>query len=160
MENQIVIVDPYSNFPHGFDFSGIHYFRSPTFAQKDSYCWVIFTGEKISVREIGLFYDEDTDCTYEKEYFDESVQVKAMIELQQNPYDSSEIWLKFFEVAPQFKNQGISKIMIAELLKVLKDKYPSKTICRSSPSNEGIKYLKDNLTNAFISSGIQFKVSR
>lgn len=161
MENQFVVVDPVSEFPHDFDFSNIHYFRVVnSFAKRGEYCWIILTGNKISKKKFGLFYDFESEYEYEKEYIDEIIEVKAMIELQQSSYEANEIWLKFFEVAPEFKNQGLSKVMISEIIKVFKDKYSDKILSRSSPSSEGEQYLKQNFSKALKEAGIAFKFSK
>ena len=110
---QLHIIDPYQNFPHEFDFSQIHYFHVPHWSSgQDDFCWIVLTGEQTSTVKYGSFYNEETGTEYTDKYVDVRTQVKAMIELQQSPYDKNEIWLKFFEVGTEFKNQGLSKKMI------------------------------------------------
>ena len=154
---KFIVIDPLQNYPRDFDFSQIHYFRHPLWAKQNEYLWLVLTGEKISVKKYSLFYDESLDCEYEKEYIEELTQVKAMVELQQNPYSENEVWLKFFEVSPEFKHQGISKQIISELIAVFKEKFNGKTLVRSAASNEGKLYLKDNFSDALNFAGIKYK---
>lgn len=61
--------------------------------------------------------------------------------LQVNPYEKDKYWLKHISVDPKFKNQGIAtKLIDAMFKKAEKEKMG---IQRSSPSEEGKKYLTD-----------------
>jgi hypothetical protein len=158
---QLHIIDPYQNFPHEFDFSQIHYFHVPHWSSgQDDFCWIVLTGEQTSTVKYGSFYNEETGTEYTDKYVDVRTQVKAMIELQQSPYDKNEIWLKFFEVGTEFKNQGLSKKMIEEFVSIFKEKFPNKVLSRSSASEEGERYLKNNFTMALEAAQIPYKFFR
>ena len=153
------VIDPTQDYPHEFDFFGIHYFHNNSWAKKNEYCWIVLTGDWISKKKFGIFYDAESGNEYEDSYIDTKIEVKAMVELQQSPYDQNEIWLKFFEVAPQFKNQGISKQLIQNVIEVFKVKYPGKILKRSNASKEGEMFLKDNFTKALEVAGIEYAFS-
>jgi GNAT superfamily N-acetyltransferase len=159
MENQLHVIDPKQDYPHEFDFSGIHYFYNNSWAKKNEYCWIVLTGDWISKKKFGIFYDAESGNEYEDSYIDTKIEVKAMIELQQSPYDENEIWLKFFEVSPEFRNQGVSKQLIPKVIEVFKKKYSGKILKRSRPSKDGEMFLKDNFTKALKEVGIKFEFS-
>lgn len=157
MDNTFIVNDPMNDFKHDFDFSGIHYYRVPSWAK--DVCWLIWTADKRTTVKWGEFYNEQDESTYFKEYDDVRVYVKAMIELEQNPYDENVIWLKFFEVSPEFQGKGFSKVMIDSLISVFKDKYAGKILQRSRASDDGVLKLKDNLSNSLDAANVSYTFS-
>lgn len=155
--NSVKVIDPKVEYPHSFDFSGIHYFTVPHHSFNP--CWIVLVGEEVEKKKIGLFYDEESGYEYEKPYVETVTEVVGMVDLKQSPFNDDEVWLSFFEVAQGFKHQGHSRCLIEALVKVLKDKYEGKVLVRSSPSEEGKMYLFENLSKALDIAGIKYKLS-
>jgi ribosomal protein S18 acetylase RimI-like enzyme len=67
-------------------------------------------------------------------------KVIGMVELQKSPYDPEVLWLDFISVDPKYKNQGIGRKLSEMMVSFLEGK-PWK-LERSTPSDDGIKYIK------------------
>ena len=132
------ITNPESELIENFSFKEIHYFSWPHYLREE-YTWLVWTEGQTEV--INVYFDMDDmphKVIIEKEH------VKGMIELQAH---GNELWIKFIEVSPNFRNQGLSKIMILELIEAIK-LHQNKRIVISSFSNDGISYLEENLRRA------------
>jgi GNAT superfamily N-acetyltransferase len=159
MVEQFFCIDPVKTRTDDFHFDDVRYFHVNHLAKENEVSWLIWTDGTVDVSYYGLFYDELNDSSYEELVTETKTKIKGMIEFQQSPYEKDVIWLKFFEVTPDFKGQGFSKQMIAKLVDVFSEKYPGKILSRSSASDEGKLKLKERLTEALNASQIKFKFS-
>lgn len=159
MQN-LLIIDPKKYFNSDIDFSTVHYYHRPSWCKDDEYCWMIWLGDKKEKTTIELFYNEETDSEYEAPFTQSLYEVKGMIELQRSVFDSNVMWLKFFEVCPNFKGQGFSKVMIDDFIREFKSRFPNETLSRSRPSEEGELKLKNNFTDALNKANVKFMFSQ
>lgn len=137
----------------------IKYFRFPSvWTLRDAICdyrFVLLIRKNIEATFSS--YDEQGRCMPYSEYVD---QVSGMAQMQVNPYDANEVWLSYVEVSRPFQRQGLSRVLVTELVKLMRSPWgEGKRLVRSSPSEMGRAYLKDHLTCALESASIPWKFS-
>lgn len=134
----------------------IHYFSWPcTWALRgliEDYRYIALI--EPDVEEAATHYETGERLTYRVN------AVVGLIELQVNPQNNAEIWLKYFEVAPRWQGQGLSKTLTRALLQLLTSPWgANRLLVRSTPSECGEVRLKGPLTQALNAQAIPWRFS-
>jgi len=118
---------------HRLDFRGIRYYAPPHWSSPhNSYEYIVATVGELVV---------------------------GMVEFQRSPFNEDEMWLKYIETHPNYRNQRIATQMI-ELMAEWVGKYkPAKKIVVSRPSNDGLTYTQHKIYAALTSIGQAWECS-
>ena len=79
--------------------------------------------------------------------------ITGIAELQINPYDETNLWIKHISVDPEFQNQGNSKTLLTEIFAFAKEKGLSLTV--STYSEQGEKFLKQTIDQLSQTEGVE-----
>lgn len=82
-------------------------------------------------------------------------EIIGICELEENPYDRKEIWMKSISTKKEFRNKGIATKLLERTVKYLKGK--NKILIRSETSDDGQKYTKDKFTEMLNKNKINWK---
>ena len=72
--------------------------------------------------------------------YSDKLKVQGVVGLEPNPYEKSEVWLKYVSVDPKFQNKGIAKQLLTHCFDYVNGKF--KAIEISSYSEDGLHKLK------------------
>ena len=87
-------------------------------------------------------------------------KIVGISELQVNPYDERVVWLKFIEVATGYRNNGLSKLMINEIVGIMTSNFgENRKLVVSDFSKIGEICLKNNLSNSLSFAKIDWNMA-
>ena len=87
-------------------------------------------------------------------------KIVGISELQVNPYDERVVWLKFIEVAANYRHNGLSKLMISEIVGIMTSNFgENRSMIISDYSKIGEICIKNNLSNSLSASKIIWKMA-
>lgn len=128
--------------------------------KEDDYRYIAIIDSNVTVerQRWGEFFDEATGYEKSEQYTAVKTPVQGLIELQVNPYNRSEVWLKYVEVHSDFRGKGLLAPLLEEL--VVEMKRTGLKLVRSSVSESAPKWLKPKMDKLLDDAGIAWSQNK